>query len=168
MDLYDALLARRSCRKYKKKEVSDEQIDKILRAAMAAPSAINKQPWEFYVIKNKELQRKIKDIAPAWDRNSTLLIIVAGNKDKFITGREDFWIEDCGAAVENMLLEATELKLGSLWCGVYPSKERMAALKKLIALPNNQIPFALIHFGYPDEKNDPRTQHDEEKIHYIK
>lgn len=168
MELFEALLKRRSCRKYLNKDVKDEDIRKILEAAMAAPSAINRQPWEFYVIKNKELQEKIKNIAPAWDRNSPLLIAVAGNKDNFIEGREDFWLEDCAAAIENMLLEATNLGLGSLWCGVYPGKERMDALCKLINLPSNQIPYALIHIGYADEKNEPRTQFDKRKVHYIK
>lgn len=167
MELHEVLLKRRSCRKYLNKEVSDKDIKTILEAAMAAPSAINKQPWEFHVIKNKELQSKIKAIAPAWDRNSSLLIVVAGNKNNFIEGREDFWLEDCGAAVENMLLEATNLGLGSLWCGVYPGKERMDKLSELIDLPKNEIPYALIHFGYMDEKIESRTQYDPKKVHTI-
>jgi len=167
MELHEALLKRRSCRKYLDKEVVDKDVDTILEAAMAAPSAINKQPWEFYVIKNKILQRRIKDIAPAWDRNSPLLIVVTGNKDLFIPEREDFWLEDCGASVENMLLEATNLGLGSLWCGVYPSKDRMKKLSELIKLPDNEIPYALIHLGYPNEELEPRTQYDPKKIHTI-
>ena len=168
MELFETLLNRRSCRKYLAKDVSDNDIKLLLEAAMASPSAINRQPWEFYVIKNKELQEKIRNTSPAWQRNSTLLIVVAGNKDLFIKDNEEYWIEDCSAAIENMLLEATNLGLGSLWCGVYPNKDRILELTKLINLPSNHIPFGLIHFGYPNENNEPRTQYDENKIHIIK
>lgn len=167
MELTRAIYKRRSCRKYLAKKVSNDLIEKLLKSAMASPSAINKQPWEFYIIKNDTMMQKIREIAPAWDRNSPLMIVVAGNKKHFIEGREEFWLADCSAAVENILLEATNLNLGSLWCGVYPHRERMYALKKLINLPKDQIPYALIHIGYAAEKLEARTQYDPNKVHYI-
>ena len=167
MELHEALLKRRSIRKYLDKEISDKNINKLLEAAMAAPSAINSQPWEFYVIKDKKVQGKIKGIAPFYNYNSSLLIVVAGNTKRFIKLMKDFWIEDCAAAVENILVEATNLGLGTCWCGVYPIKSRMNKISKVLSLDKNIIPYALIHVGYPKESKEPRTQSDKKKIHII-
>ncbi len=168
MNIEEALYKRRSVRKYKGQEVSDEKITRLLQAAMAGPSAINKQPWEFYIIKNKNVQEKIKTSVPHWNFNSPLLIVVASNLDRsIIKSDNDFWIQDCSAAIENLLLEAVELELGTCWCGVYPVKERVELLKQVLQLSENIMPLGLIHVGYPDGDYEARTQFDINKIHYI-
>jgi len=170
MECYEAMLNRRSIRKYDEaKHVSDEQIDMLLKAAMAAPSAHNKQPWEFYVIKSKDIQEKIRGLHEYYNRNSDLMIVVCGNRlDQDQEQILDFWVEDCSAAVENMLLEATELGLGSLWCGIYPRENAVSAYKDILGLKGDDIiPMALLHFGYKAEERRPKTEYKESKIHFI-
>lgn len=168
MNVKEAIYKRRSVRKYKQQEVSDEVITKLLECAMAAPSALNKQPWEFYVIKNKKVQERIKTSVPHYNFNSPLLIVVAANLDRSIMHKDnDFWIQDCSAAIENILLEAVELELGTCWCGVYPVKERVDLITQVLNLPENIIPLGLLHIGYPDVEYEARTQFDINKIHYV-
>ena len=168
METFECILKRRSIRHFLDKEVEDEDIKKILEAAMAAPSAINKQPWEFYVIKNKDLMAKLKSTSPYFDKNSPLIIVVCGNRtgetSKFTN---DFWIQDCSAAIENMLLTATDLGLGSLWCGVYPRYDRYTKVREILKLDRSIIPLGIIHFGYPEKEKEPRTQYSEDKVHII-
>lgn len=168
METKDAMLARRSVRVFKDTEVPKEMIDELLKSAMAAPSALNRQPWFFYVIKDKETLEKVKKISHYTDKNSNLIIMVCGD----ITGLNplnlnDFWIQDVSAAVENILVSAADMGLGSLWCGVYPKMERVNAIKTILKTPKNIMPFALIHIGYPGENKAPRTQYDESKVVYI-
>lgn len=168
MNTFETILKRRSIRKYKNKEVTDEQIDILLKAAMAAPSARNAQPWEFYVIKNKEVQTKIKNIAKNYDFNSNLMIVVCGNKTRTITQNDnDFFIQDVSAATENILLQAASFGLGTVWCGIFPVEERTIAMKKVLNLNDEIIPVALIHIGYPDEEKEHRSQYKEDFVHYI-
>lgn len=169
MDIREAILKRRSVRSFKDIEVNDEIIMYLLEDAMAAPSACNKQPWEFYVIQNKSLQEEIKKKIMYCNYNSPLLIIVAGNTDKSLTKDDnDFWIQDASAAIENILLSAVSFNLGTCWCGLYPVTKRCKRVKSILNLPDNIIPLGVIHIGYPDKDIDCRTQYNEEKIHYIK
>lgn len=169
MNVNEALLARRSIRKYQNIEVNDEQITELLKSAMAAPSACNKTPWEFYVIKNKEIQEQIKISYKNYNFNSPLLIVVGANLDLTISkDNNDFWIQDCSAAIENILVEAVELGLGTCWCGIYPRIDRVEKIKNILNLTDNIVPLGLIHVGYPDEEKESRTQYVDTKVHYIK
>ena len=166
MKLKEALLKRRSCRKYKDRLVSDELIKELMIAAMSGPSACNKKPWEFYIVKSEEKLNQLRKAGRAFDYNSPLHIVVCGNKDKGLTNKvEDFWIQDCSSAIENILLMATSLGLGTCWCGVFPVDERMEEVKRILNLPDNIVPLGLIHVGYPDCELEERTQYDEENIH---
>lgn len=168
MNVNEALLARRSIRKYQNIEVNDKQITELLKSAMAAPSACNKTPWEFYVIKNKEIQEKIKISYKNYNFNSPLLIVVGANLDLTISkDNNDFWIQDCSAAIENMLVAAVELGLGTCWCGIYPRIDRVEKIKNILNLTDNIVPLGLIHVGYPDEEKESRTQYVDTKVHYI-
>ena len=168
MNTIEAIYKRRSIRKFQNRVVNDEAIKKLLECAMAAPSAKNKAPWEFYVIKNKDIQDKIKASSKAYNYNSSLLIVVASNLNNTISRElNDFWIQDCSAAIENILLCATDLGLGTCWCGIYPVKERVENITKILNLNDDIIPLGLIQVGYPDETKDSRTQYDENKVHYI-
>jgi len=169
MEVFEAMLKRRSCREYLDKEVNDNDIDKILHAAMSGPSAMNSKPWEFYVIKNKETIEKLRHASKWSNRNAPLAIVVCGNmKHALPLELKDFWIQDASAAIENILLEATELGLGSLWCGLLPHKGNMKNVKEILDLKNNIIPLGLIYIGYPKKCEDDRDQYDEKKIHIIK
>lgn len=168
MNLKETVLKRRSIRKFSDELISDELINELLISAMAAPSARNQQPWEFYVIKNNEVLTKIRSVAKNFDFNNTLSIVVCGNKERSITQNDnDFWIQDCAAAVENILLSATSLGLGAVWCGLFPVLERSNAIKAIINVSDNIVPMALIQMGIPAEEKEERTQYNSDYVHFI-
>lgn len=167
--MLETIFERRTIRKYQEKEVSNDIVIKLLKAGMAAPSARNKQPWEFYVIENKDIQKRIKDYSPAYNYNSPLLILVCGNKTRFNTDKiNDFYIQDCSAAIQNILLAAKSMGLGTCWCGVNPVEERMEFISKTLDLENHIIPLGLIHVGYPAEEKEAHTKYNENYIKIIK
>ena len=168
MNFKDLALKRRSIRKFTNQKISDELINELLVCAMAAPSAKNQQPWEFYVIQSEDKLNKIRNVAKNYDFNATLSIVVCGNKERTITQNDnDFWIQDCSAAVENILLAATSLNLGAVWCGAFPVLERSNALKDILEVGDNIIPMALIQLGYPNEEKEERTQFNKDYVHYL-
>ncbi len=168
MKVYETILKRRSVRKYNTKKVSDEQIERLLKAAMAAPTALNKKPWEFFVIKNEDILKKIKKVAFFMNFNSPLVIMVAGNQKNASTKKiNDFWIQDCAAAIENMLLAATEMGLSTCWCGLYPQERPIKRIKQILPIKDYIIPLAIIHIGYSDQVPEARTQYDKKKVHII-
>lgn len=162
------IFERRSIRKYTDKEVSDTIIKKMLKAGMAAPSAGNAQTWEFIVIDEEEIIEKIPEFHPyaRMVEDASKLILVCGNKER--EKYEDFWVQDCSAATQNILLEATANNLGAVWVGVYPVQERVSKLKNLLNLPENLIPFSIIPFGYPAEEKEIIDRYNENKVHYNK
>lgn len=162
----NAILNRKSIRKYTDMKVSDEIVEELLRSGMAAPSAANEQPWEFIVLRDKEVMRKITEVHPYSKMllNATVAIIVCGDQSKEIF--KDFWVQDCSAATENILLAAQDKGLGAVWLGVYPMKERVDAIKELLNLPNSVIPLCIIPVGYPDEQKQPTDRFNKERIHY--
>ena len=169
MNTYETILKRRSIRKFKEGTIKDEDIKMLLDAAMAAPSARNMQPWEFYVVSNQEKMQEIRDFAPNFNFNSNLMIIVCGNTSRSLTkNNNDFWIQDCSAAIQNILLTATSLGLGTVWCGLYPVIERSNKIKELLKVSDEIIPLGLIHVGIPNEEKEPRTQYNENYVHFIK
>lgn len=168
MNTKEAIYKRRSVRKFTDQKVSDEIIDELLKCAMAAPSACNKQPWEFYVVKSEEKLNEIKMVSKYSNFNAPLAIIVCGNKTRMLSDRDnDFFIQDCSAAIENMLLYATSINLGSLWCGILPISQNMAKTKEILNLNDEIIPLALLFFGYSAEEKEARTQYDDQKVHFL-
>ncbi len=166
MDVRSCILKRRSIRKFKKDEVTNEIIQDLLECAMAAPSACNKQPWEFFVIKNPELLEKVKHIGRYSNFNSPCVIVVCGNRDRTLSKREnDFFIQDCSAAIENILLRATSLGLGTVWCGIMPMEITYKKAKEVLELPENIEPLGMIHIGFPDEEKEERTQYNKDYVH---
>ena len=159
------IINRRSVRSYRSDAVSEEQIEQVLRAAMAAPSAGNQQPWEFIVVTDRTLLTKINEVHPHSKMllESPAAIVVCGNltREKHV----DYWIQDCSAAVQNMLLEATHQGLGSVWLGVYPRQDRVAGVKKLFNLPESVIPFAVVALGYAKEQPAPADRFSPDYIH---
>lgn len=163
----ETIFNRRSIRKYENREVEKEKIDKLLRAAMQAPSAGNQQPWEFIVVEDKETLQKLADMGPYSKMTATapVAFVAVANCDKIKI--ETAWQQDMGAMVENLLLEATYLDLGAVWLGVATAKEHMEYITKLFDLPENITPFALIPVGYPDgPKNAFVDRYDSNRVHY--
>lgn len=161
MDVYEAILRRRSIRLFTNQLVSDDILTKLLEAAMAAPSAKNRQPWKFYVIKNKEILNKLSDVFK--DFNAQTMIIVAGDMSK-LEDKSMFWIQDCAAATQNILLAAEGFNIGTCWCGVYPKESETTLVKEILNLEEKIIPLALIQLGYKALESEPRTQYDKENV----
>jgi len=165
MDALEAILSRRSIRRYTNQPVPDAIVDELLAAAMSAPSAGNEQPWHFVVIKD----RKILDAIPKYHPYSQMLtaapmaILVCG--DPSLEKHEGFWVQDCSAATENLLLAAHAKGLGGVWLGVYPRKERVDGIRSLLKIPEHIIPFALVSLGYPEERKPPSNRYDATRVH---
>lgn len=164
------IFKRTSVRNYTDQKLSDEQIETLLHAGMCAPSAKNMQPWEFVVIKERETLDKIRDfhLYASMLKEAPVAIVVCGNKDKIAVENHEFWSQDCAAATENILLEATELGLGGVWLGCYPSAYYVEKLQALLELPAEIIPFSIVSLGYPANEHHPKSKFDKSKIHYEK
>lgn len=161
----NAIFNRRSIRKYINKDISEDIIEKIIKAGMAAPSAGNEQPWHFILINDKNILNEIPKFHPYSQmlKEVSCAIVVCG--DLSLEKYEGFWVQDCSAATQNMLLMAQELGLGSVWLGVYPLEDRTKALKELMDLPENVIPLSILPIGYPAEAKEPVDRFDPSRIH---
>ena len=168
-EVIENIYKRRSIRKFKETEVDDKILDDLLKCAMAAPSACNKQPWFFYVIKNQELMKNVRKFSRYNNYNAPAAIIVCGDTSKSLSKKDnDFWIQDCSAAIENILLGATSLGLGTVWCGLYPLENACNNAKKVLEMDESLIPLGIVLIGYPDEEQEMRTQYKEENVKWIK
>lgn len=168
MQALQAILTRRSVRKYTDEPVTERNVQTMLRAAMSAPSAGNQQPWRFVVINERELLDAIPDVHPHSRMllQAPLAILVCG--DLQIANRADFWVQDCAAATQNLLLAARALDLGAVWTGVHPRQERQEGLRDLLHLPQHVVPFALVAIGHPAVEQMQVDRYNEERIHYNK
>jgi nitroreductase len=164
MEALQAILTRRSVRKYAGKPVGDETVKTLLEAAMSAPSAHNKQPWHFIIIRDRATLTKI----PEYHQYSKMLesaalaVVICGDSKVQET---DFWIEDCSAATENMLIAANALGLGAVWLGVHPSRQLMEDTRKLLGIPGHVNPLCIVSLGYPSEQKTPRQNYNSERVH---
>ena len=165
----NSIFTRRSIRRYSDTPIETEKIDKILRAAMQAPSAGNQQPWEFIIVNEKtqlETLSKLSPYASMVSKSPVSLVILANTSSLRFA---DYWQQDLSAATQNILIEATELGLGSVWLGVAPDKDRIDYVSNMFNLPSNIIPFAVVALGYPaTQGNTFVDRYDESKIHYEK
>lgn len=169
MELKEALLKRRSIRNFKELDVSDDLIEELLHAAMSGPSACNKTPWDFYVITNKDKLDELRKVTLFTRHFAPLAIVVCGNTSRALPMQlSSFWIQDCSAATENILLRVTDLNLGAVWCGIHPQKRAEEKVSKILDLPKNNIPLNIIFIGHPNEEAEARDQYKEKYIHYIK
>lgn len=169
MDTIECILKRRSIRKYTDREVDKDSIIALLKAATAAPTACNRQPWEFIVVTEKEILNELRSKLYAGKYNAPVAIVVCGNMDLAFPGPcKDFWIQDCSAAIENMLLAATALGLGSVWIGLYPLPSNLPPIYKILDIPEEVIPLGVVYVGYPAEEKEARTQYDEKRVYWQK
>lgn len=156
--ILDAIYKRKSTRSFSDKSIREDVVDKIVKAGASAPSAYNRQPWEFFVVLNKKVLKEISSFDPfaSMAKDASFAILVCANTD--LENEEGFWVQDCAAAVQNMLIAATALGLGSVWTTVYPFAEMIEKFRKYFELSPETIPFALIPFGYPTECNFEETK----------
>lgn len=168
MDVRVAMQKRRSIRKFTEEPVSREDMDLLMHAAMSGPSACNCTPWEFYVVSNPEKLKELRGAAHYSKISAPLAIVVVGNVSKALPRQlAPYWIQDCSAATENILLQAVELGLGSVWCGIYPQGRPEEKVAEILGLTDDQIPLNIIYIGHPAESPEARDQYKVERVHYI-
>lgn len=162
-----SIFSRRSIRKYHDKAVSEDLITDLLEAAMAAPSAVAKDPWHFIVVKKREALNNIADVLPSGKmlQQATAAFIVCGDINIANIKAESYLLQDLSAAVENILIAAKILGLGTCWLGVHPRQDRLAGIKDLFNLPDNIIPMCGIAIGWPAEQPEARTRYNPERVH---
>lgn len=168
MSYTDVIRERRSIRKYKADaEVKAEDIQKMLEAAMMAPSACNTRPWEFFVVKDAEIKEQLRATSPYMQmlKTAPVAIVVCGRPDLQEGRCNPYWPQDCGAAIQNILLQAKELGYGTCWCGCYPTQERVDSIQPI--LHTTSIPVAVIAVGVPDEEPAARGYFDETRVTYL-
>lgn len=166
MDIFEAIAARRSVRKYKKgAQIPKSDIEKLLDAAMHAPSAVNSRPWEFYCSDKEEYKKALMAAHPASKMLETAswAIVVCARPES--QPRHNFWQQDCAAAVENILLAARGLGYGTCWCGCYPAQPRTDDVKRAIGCES--VPVAIVAVGVPDECPPAKGYYDPDRAHFI-
>ena len=161
------IFGRRSVRVYAPGDVSDAQVQSLLEAAMAAPSAVAKDPWRFVVIRDPRMLTRIADVLPNGKMLATapLGIVVCGDLDAAHDRQLSYLLQDCSAAIENLLLTVHALGLGACWLGVHPREDRIRKLSQLLGLPPSVIPVAAIAIGHPGEVKEPRTRYQAAYVH---
>lgn len=165
----ETIMTRTSIRSYTDRTVSADTVEMLLRAGMAAPTAVNAQPWHFVVINERAKLDELAGTNRHGDmlRQAPLAIVVCGNMEKAMQGPgQAFWIQDCSAATENILLAAHALGLGAVWTGCYPMEERVAAVSEVLGLPETIVPLCVIVMGYPNENPQPKDKWKPENVSY--
>lgn len=168
MQKIDLLFERHSVRQYKDEPVAPDDLELILRAGMSAPSAVNSQPWEFLVVQDRTRLNECATIRKFWGMlaQAPLAILVSANLEGYKGSSKDFFVQDCSAAAENMLLAATALGYGGVWLGIYPLTEPQEKLRALFHIPNGILPTVLLSIGRPLTPPERRARVTPEKVHY--
>jgi nitroreductase len=163
MEVLEAILSRRSIRKYKSTKVPEDIVNDVLRAATSAPSATNKQPWHFILISDRELLINITKFHPysGMLNQAQLAIAVCGDTNV----QPDYWIQDCAAATQNILLAAHAKGLGGVWLAIYPREPRIQGLRNMFNIPSHITPLSLVALGFPDEMKSPVDRYDRTRVH---
>lgn len=166
--MIDCIMSRKSVRKFDSRTVSAETIETILKAGMAAPSAMNKQPWKFVVVQDKQMLKTIADSMPnIRTATAPMAIIVCGDMSKTLDGvAREFWVQDCSAATQNILLAAHSMGLGAVWNGLYPDLPRCKFISNLLQMDNRYIPICVVPIGYPAENPEVKNKWKPENVIY--
>lgn len=160
------IFRRRSIRKFTNSPVEPEKLDLLMKAAMAAPSAMNCKPWEFVLVTEPEKLAEFRRRLIFGNRNAPAAIVVCGNPSLSINpAARLFWVQDCSLAGENILIAAASLGLGTVWVGVHPVVEFVRVVREITCLPRHVKPLGLIYIGYPAEEKPARTQYDDKRVH---
>ncbi len=171
--ILENIMTRSSVRSYTSQPIEESKIETLLKAGMAAPTGGNKQPWEFIVVTDRAILDKIPEFAAGakMATKAQTAIIVCGDEAQGMGGTlSEYWIQDCSAATENILLAAHAMGLGAVWCGAYPNNEndRVAKMKELLGLPESVYALNVIVLGYPDSEATPKDKWKPSKVHYNK
>ncbi len=166
--VFENIYARKSVRDYTERSPTAGQIDSLLRAAMAAPTARDRRPWRFVVVDNEVILDSLGYQLPyaAMTSKAPVAIVVCGELSPGVPVEHEMWMQDCSAATENLLLAAEAMGLGAVWTGVYPYEDRMAVVKRLLRLPDNVIPLNVIPVGYPAGNTAAKKKYDKKNIHF--
>ncbi len=152
-DILESILARKSVRQFTNQTVTEEQLETLVRVGMAAPSAVNRQPWMFFALNDRSLLDDLGTSLPYAKMllQATAAIVVCGNLEKALNDwQQEFWVQDCSAATQNILLAAEAMGLGSVWTAVYPAQDRVEIVRKALELPPHLIPLNVLPLGYPE------------------
>ena len=163
----ECIMTRTSVREYQNRPVGRDTVEILLRAAMAAPTAVNKQPWTFVVVDEREVLDSLTAYLPyaRMLAHAPLAIVTCGDMTRAIEGdAREMWVQDVSAATENLLLAAHAVGLGAVWTGVYPIDERVEGVRKALALPDNLVPLAVVPVGYPAKDSEPKDKWDAGKV----
>ena len=165
MEILNGILTRRSIRKYTDESIPREKMEEIIRYGMFAPSACNCQPWHFVLLNDRELFMKIEEFQPHTKmlKHAQWGIVVCG--DDRLAHTPDYWPVDCAAVTQNILLAAHGMGYGAVWLGIFPRRERVAAMKDLLDLPPHVHAFSIISVGYPDQQVPQPERFQPERIH---
>lgn len=167
--ILNSIMTRTSVRQYTDEPVSSEEIETILKAGMAAPTAGNRQPWEFYVVRDTSIIRQLPTVTKFADpmaQDADVVIVVCGVPSESFPIEPRYWVQDVSAATENILLATHALGMGAVWSGVYPGEERVATLRNLLNVPEKLVPFNIIFLGHTDAEQVVKDKWKPEKIHY--
>lgn len=161
----DPILGRRSVRRYTAQGVEEKDVRTLLEAGMSAPSAGNERPWHFVVLRDRRTLESITEFHPYAQmlKECAGAILVCG--DPSLEKYPGFWVQDCSAATENILIMAVKLGLGAVWLGIYPVEARVEELRKLLGIPSEVVPFSLVPFGHPAEERKLIDRYDGERVH---
>ena len=167
MKAYEVINTRRSIRKYSKQEVTIDQIKEILAFAMQAPSARNQQPWHFLVVEAKEQLDQLAQSTPSYRFVNQASKVIVFLTDKTNLTAPNMYPQDLSAAIQNALLAARSMGIGTCWCGTYPYAARMDSVASILSIPSQYEPFAVVAVGYPENTDDFKyiNRFDEERIH---
>lgn len=168
--VFETIRERTSIRRFDPSvEIPEETLERILRAGMCAPSAMDKRPWEFVVVRDPAQLKALGDALPysRVGNGARAAVVVCGNLDNGLAGRgKEYWIHDCSAASMNVLLAAKALGLGAVWTGVFPGEDRVSAVRRILAIPDGYMPLNVIPLGAPAENPKPKDKWSPEKIHH--
>ena len=161
------IMTRTSIRQYTDETVSKADIETMLCAGMAAPTAVNRQPWHFVAVTDKAKLAELAGRRGGMIKQAGVAIVVCGNMDKAMQGPgQAFWVQDCSAATENILLAANAIGLGAVWTGCYPMDDRVAEVSKTLKLPETIVPLCVIAIGHPAEQPAPKDKWKPENVSY--
>lgn len=164
------IMTRTSIRQFTAQPIAKDTLELIVKAGMAAPSAVNAQPWAFVIVTEKEVLDSLNNVKPWFNlKTATAAIVVCGDINKAMEGEgREYWIQDCSAATENILLAAHAYGLGAVWCGVYPNADNVAGVSRVLELPESIIPLCVVTMGLPAENPEPKDKFKSENIHFQK
>ncbi len=173
METIKNIETRKSVRKFKDEPLKEEEIHAILKAGMSGPCCVNAREWEFIVVTDKDMLNKMADGngKPAGPlRNCAMGMLICGNLEKSFKPAPEYWVIDCSIAIENMILAAYDMGIGSVWLGTWPQMGRVENQEKLFDLPEHIVPHSIVAFGYPEDEETfvERDLYDETKVHFEK